>query len=204
MILARLYRDQSGAAAEFALLLPLVLLAIFGIIDAGRFMWAYNRAEKATQVGARVAVVTNVISTGLGTADYVGVGGLTQGDRIPASALSPVTCTRTACTCSGTCPAGYATTDTTAFDTVVTRMQQMEPRINAANVEIVYRGSGLGYAGDPNGIQVSPLVTVRLKSDPAGTALKFIPITSLLFATITMPSFSTTLTGEDLNGTQSN
>jgi Flp pilus assembly protein TadG len=204
VIITRLLRDETGAAAEFALLLPLVLLGLFGVIDAGRFMWAYNRAEKATQVGARVAVVTNVISTGLGTADYVGVGGLTQGDRIPASALSAVTCTRTACTCTGTCPTGYATADSTAFDNVVTRMQQMEPRINAANVEIVYRGSGLGYAGDPNGIQVSPLVTVRLKNTPAATALKFIPITFLLFATITMPAFSTTLTGEDLSGAQSN
>jgi Flp pilus assembly protein TadG len=204
MIIRSLLRDQKGTAAEFALVLPLLLLLLFGIIDAGRFMWAYNRAEKATQVGARVAVVTDVISTGLGTQDYVGVNGLTQGDRIPANALSPLTCSRTACTCSGTCPTGYATTSTAAFDNVVTRMQQMEPRINAANVEIVYRGSGLGFAGDPNGVQISPLVTVRLTNSPTATALKFTPITSLLFATITMPTFSTTLTGEDLSGTQSN
>ena len=55
-----LLRDRSAAsAAEFALVLPLLLLFLFGIIDAGRFMWEYNRAEKATQVGARVAVVTD-------------------------------------------------------------------------------------------------------------------------------------------------
>jgi Flp pilus assembly protein TadG len=208
MIVRSLLRDQSGAAAEFALVLPIALIFIFGIIDAGRFMWAYNRAEKATQVGARAAVVTNVISTGLGTQDYVGVNGLTQGDRIPASALSPVTCSCTggtlACTCSGTCPTGYATADTTGFNYVVARMQQMEPRINQDNVQVIYRGSGLGFAGDPNGIQVSPLVTVKLSNSPSATALKFTPITSLLFATITMPTFSTTLTGEDLSGTQSN
>ena len=54
-------------------------------------MWEYNKAEKATQVGAREAVVTDVIPGGLATASYVGqtVGGavLTQGDRIPAAAL---------------------------------------------------------------------------------------------------------------------
>ena len=207
-IIVALVRDERGAAAEFALVLPLVLIFIFGIIDAGRFMWAYNRAEKATQIGARAAIVTNVISTGLGSQDYVGVNGLTQGDRIPASALSAVTCSRSsgslACTCTGSCPSGYATADTAGFNYVIARMQQMEPRINQDNVQIVYSGSGLGFAGDPNGPDVSPLVTVKMSNAPSATALKFTPITSLLFATITMPSFSTTLTGEDLSGTQSN
>jgi hypothetical protein len=63
---------------------------------------------------------------------------------------------------------------------------------------VKYSGSGLGFAGDPNGAEVSPLVTVEL------TGLQFTPITSLLFQNITMPSFSTTLTAEDLSGSQSN
>ena len=59
---AALIRDERGAsAAEFALVLPLLLLLLFGIIDAGRLAWEFNRAEKATQVGARVAVVTDPI-----------------------------------------------------------------------------------------------------------------------------------------------
>ncbi len=48
-------------------MLPLLILFLFGIIDGGRFLWEINKAEKATQAGARVAVVTDVISTGLGT-----------------------------------------------------------------------------------------------------------------------------------------
>ena len=42
--------NRSGAsAAEFALVLPILLILLLGIIDAGRWLWTYNRAEKATQ-----------------------------------------------------------------------------------------------------------------------------------------------------------
>jgi Flp pilus assembly protein TadG len=70
MLVSRLYRcDRGSTAAEFAMTLPLVILLLFGIIDAGRLAWEFNRAEKATQVGARVAVVTNSFPSGLLTAD---------------------------------------------------------------------------------------------------------------------------------------
>ena len=64
----RLLRDRSAAsAAEFALVLPLLIVFLLGIIDAGRFMWEYNEAEKATQMGARYAVVADPAATGLST-----------------------------------------------------------------------------------------------------------------------------------------
>ena len=205
-MMGRLLRNRHGAsAAEFAMVLPLLLLFIFAIIDAGRFLWEFNRAEKATQVGARVAVVTDVIPAGLATADYVGVSGLTQGDVIPASALGTLTCSRTACSCSGTCPA-IGTINSTAFDEIATRMRQMKPDIQNANIQVEYRGSGLGYAGDPNGMDVSPIVTVRLVTTPAQTALKFKPLTTMFLGGIsfTMPEFAASLTAEDASGTQSN
>ena len=37
--------------------------------------------------------------------------------------------------------------------------------IEASNLIVEYRGSGLGYAGNPNGMDISPLVTVRLTDD---------------------------------------
>lgn len=200
-----LIRDDRGAsAAEFALVLPLLLIFLFGIIDGGRLMWTWNQSEKATQVGARVAIVTNVLAPGLATTNYVGTdpGGtgtpLTQGDVIPASALGEVTCTNASCTCTANpCPTP-GTLNAAAFNLVVERMKFMKPDITAANVRVIYRGSGLGYAGDPNGIQIQPLVTVEIRD------LQFRPLTILAFKALTLPSFSTTLTGEDLSGTTFN
>ena len=202
-MIALIRNDRGASAAEFALVLPLLLIFLFGIIDGGRLMWTWNQAEKATQVGARIAIVTNVLAPGLATADYVGAspGGtvLTQGDVIPAAALGAITCTSSGCTCTTTpCPTP-GTFDTTTFNTIIVpRMKFMKPDITAANVRVIYRGSGLGYAGDPNGIQLQPLVTVEL------TGLQFRPLTTLAWATFNLPSFSTTLSGEDLSGTTFN
>ncbi len=196
--LRRLLSDQrANSAAEFALVLPLTLILLFGIIDGCRFMWEANRAEKATQMGARMAAVTNPVAGGLNSTDFTGVSGLKVGDPIPAATVPAITCTDLSCTCGG-CPGGLpGTYNSAAFTALVSRMADMKPDIKAANVEVVYSGSGLGYAGDPTGADVSPLVTVRLKS------LQFTPVTSFMLATISMPSFSTTLTAEDLVGTAS-
>jgi Flp pilus assembly protein TadG len=198
-----LLRDsRASTAAEFALVLPLLLILLFGIIDGGRFAWEYNQAEKATQVGARMAVVTDVISTGLRDNTYVGVnvGGKTLkgGDTIPVGALGTITCNSTTCSCTGACGGITTGRNATAFTNLVTRMTQIKPDISAVNVRVLYRGSGLGYAGDPNGMEMSPLVTVEL------TGLQFRPIASLLMASFDMPSFATTLTAEDSVGSVSN
>jgi hypothetical protein len=208
MILRRLLRDTSAAgAAEFGIVLPLLLVFLFGIIDAGRFAWTCNQAEKATQVGARVAVVTDVIPGGLKTYNLVGqtVGGVTygQGDPVQASALGLITCQSSAgtpdCACTTPpCPA-LGTIGAAHFTgTIFRRMQMMYPELKADNVVIEYRGASLGYAGDPSGGDVSPLVTVRLRD------LFYTPMMGFFLVHVPMPSFSTTLTGEDGVGPQSN
>jgi Flp pilus assembly protein TadG len=202
MILRRLIRDRSASSvAEFAMVLPLLLVLLFGIIDAGRWMWTYNEAAKATQMGARFAVVTNYVAPGIGTS-YVGTGGLTQGDVIPASAFGKITCdTTNGCRCTTTpCPT-VGTLDATAFNNIVARMKLFLPQLAANNVTIEYSSSGLGYAGSPVLPDLSPLVTVKIGTP---TPLKFTPITTLALASMNMPSFTTTLSAEDLSGAVSN
>ncbi len=52
------------------MVLPLLILFLFGIIDVGRYMWTLNQVEKATQMGARMAVVTNMVPGGLAAQNY--------------------------------------------------------------------------------------------------------------------------------------
>lgn len=192
-----LLTDRRGAsAAEFALVLPLLLILLFGIIDAGRYAYSFNRAEKATQVGARFAVVTAPVAPGLAAFDFTTTG-IAAGDPIPATALSPVTCASTGCTCTGTCPTGVGAV-TGSWTQLLARMKAIDPEISDTNVRVIYSGSGLGFAGDPTGMNISPLVTVSL------SGMTFKPVTSLLLASITLNSARTTLTAEDSIGTQSN
>ena len=204
-MIRRLLLDRRAAgAAEFALVLPLLILFLLGILDAGRYLWEVNKAEKATQAGARVAIVTDVLDGGLATKSYVGtiVGGvtLTQGDVIPAGALGELRCTSTGCSCiSGTCPTVVSPTDYAArFNRIYQRMEYMKPGIGLTNVRITYRGAGLGFAGDPNGMEIAPLVTAEL------TDLKFRPLILFNAVAVDLPTFRTTLTAEDSSGSQSN
>ncbi|MFE1597639.1 TadE/TadG family type IV pilus assembly protein [Methylobacterium sp. ID0610] len=50
--------DQSGAAAlEFAFILPPLLVLLFGIVEGGRLLWAYNVLQFAVEAAARCAVI---------------------------------------------------------------------------------------------------------------------------------------------------
>lgn len=202
IFLGHFIRDSRGAtAAEFALVLPLALLFFIGILDAGRLFYDVNRGEKATQIGARWAVVTDPITPELASTSYVGttVDGvtLTQGDRIPADALGLITCDQTSCVCTTSpCPSGM-TRNGTPFDILLARMRQILPNVTASNLIVEYRGSGLGYAGDPNGMEIAPLVTVRIAN------LTFSPL-MLFGGNVGLPDFSYTLPMEDGQGTDSN
>lgn len=199
--LSRLARCSQGAgAAEFALVLPLLLIFIFGIIDVGRLMWTWNRAEKATQMGVRYAVVTNMVPSGLASYSFATgtqVGAVLQGNPVPSTSWGGVTCTSTACTNKGTGPTpGF---DTAAFTAITQRMQAFMPELQASNITIEYDNVGLGYSGDPNGPDVSPLVTVKI------AGLSFQPLTLIAFSqAITLPDFRAALTLEDGEGTASN
>ena len=187
-------KAQTGV--EFTLVLPLLLFFLLGFIDAGRAMWTINRAEKATQMGVRYAITTDMVAAGLGSYVFT-QSGLAQGDSIPTSAFVGVTCDSTTCTNKGAGPPpGYSAT---AFNNLVARMRFFYPEITPANVIIEYDNSGIGYAGDPNAPDVAALVTVRLVN------VTFQPFSTYAFAgPLTLPEFRSALTMEDGTGTVAN
>ena len=191
---------RAASAAEFALVLPLYLLLLFGIIDMGRFFWQLNESEKATQMGARMAIVTTPVSPGLVGASYVNGSVTKSGDLIPAAALGTLKCTSAGCTCeTPPCPPNSGNVDAGAFGVIVNRMTAINPAISAANVDIRYSGSGFGYAGAADEtMDVQPLVTVSLHDVP------FTFISLLGLGGVTMPAATATLTAEDSSGSFSN
>lgn len=53
-------RQRGTTAVEFALVLPLLCLLLFGMVEMGRLLWTWNAAVEATRLGARLAVVCDV------------------------------------------------------------------------------------------------------------------------------------------------
>lgn len=199
-IFAHLWRsDQAATAAEFAIVLPLLLMLIFGTIDGGRFLWEFNKAEKATQMGARYAVVTDMVPSGLYNYSFSISDSIPQGTAVPTANFDYATCNDTDCSdCSGSV-CGSVGYDNAAFRHIVDRMHLMYPAIGYSNVQITYKNVGLGFAGDPNGPDVSTLVTVKL------TGLTFHPVSCFVFpCSIGMPDFRAALTLEDASGQVSN
>ena len=103
-LLSRFRRDQSGAsAAEFAMVVPVLLLFLVGTLDVGLYSWSINQAEKAVQAGTRHAVATDMVASGLADYSFAVDGGIPQGTVVPISAFPGVTCTNTSCSCNGSC-----------------------------------------------------------------------------------------------------
>ena len=184
-------RDKRGAiAAEFALVLPIMLLFLFGIMDVGYYAWAINQGEKATQIGARWAVATDLVPADLYDYSFAASGEVPQGTPVPANLFPTVTCNASGCSSWG-----Y---DASAFDAIVREMRDIRPTIQPENVEVDYDWSGLGYSGDPNGPDVAPIVTVRL------VGMEHRPLFGLLIGSVDLPVTAYSLTSEDGEGTYSN
>lgn len=193
--------DERGGAAEFALILPVFLVLFFGIIDGGRYLWEINRAEKATQAGARAAAVTGMIPAGLIDYSFSINNGIEQGSAVPVADFPGVTCVGSAgapeCTWNAApSEAIDLSPSADSFAVVVDRMQAFMPELQPENVSITYANSGLGFAGDPSGPDVAPIIIVSLVD------AKFQPIlTSVFGLEWDIPSSPYSISQEDGRGT---
>jgi len=195
MLRRRFLRDTDGGPMmEFTAVFMLLILLTGGIIDFGLAMWQWNSAEKATQIGTRIAVTASPVVTELASWDcdtdaiQVGLPCSTTG----AATFGSISCTNTACTASGGGDIASPTLDGVAFNTIVSRMQTVYGRIQPTNVIVEYKDIGLCFAGRGS---ACPAVTVKL----TGLTFDFIMLNWLLPSTVTMPEFRATLTGEDLS-----
>ncbi len=114
-------RDRGAAAVEFALLLPILLLLVFGIIDFGRALNAQVTLTQAAREGARLAALNqpNVVSR----------------TQAAATGLSPVTVTVTS-----SCPTGAGQ----GVDAVVQTSYSFSFVTPVGAVAGLFGGSGFG------------------------------------------------------------
>ena len=190
-------RCEGAAAVEFALVCVPLLVITIGIMEFAFALYQWNSAEKATQFGVRMAVVSTPVASGLNNFDGKNNGNEYGDEPMPGFAPSSVICDGATTSCNN----GY-TFLSSVHNRVVTRMQQIFPRITAANVVVEYLPISLGFVGRPCG--PVPSVTVRLQN----MTFDFIVIDGILTlvqsgtalpAGITMPGFVATMVGEDLN-----
>lgn len=181
--------DRKGTSSvEFAMVMMVLFLFVFGIVDAARMMWHWNAAAKAVHWGTRFAVVNDPADDGMSNIDcLIAAGG--NGVVCPASTMpNPVVCTQSGCT------NGIGTFDSAAFTATVNEMRRIYDRITAADVRIEYTHIGLGFSGNPYGSDIVPLTTVSL----TGMVFNFVTPGLSGIISVNLPNFRTSMTGEDM------
>jgi hypothetical protein len=204
-----IWHDQTGAVfAEFAILMPVVVLIVCGSID---FLYAFfqlNAAAKAVETGARIAAVSDPVAAGINNLPNEAI--LSGGELKGPLPSFTVACSDSRCSCSGTCTGMVDNPfDAAAMNRIVygrrntsscgnasayytIGMCNLLPSITPANVVIVYTQTALGYAGRPGG--PVPTITVSLRN----MHFHFFFLTPLLGVHIAMPPMTTTVTAQDL------
>ena len=202
------WHDRTGAVfAEFAILMPVVVIIVCGSID---FLYAFfqlNAAAKAVEIGARIAAVSDPVAAGL---NYLPNEAILNGAELKGPLPSfTVACSDSRCSCSGTCTGiidnpfhaaamnrivygRNATSCSNASSYYTIGMCNLLPSITPANVLIVYTQTALGYAGRPGG--PVPTITLSLRN----MQFQFFFLTPLFGVHIAMPPMTTTVTAQDL------
>lgn len=188
----RFLKDESGTTiVEFSIIAVLLMVLTFGVMDTGYALWQWNNAEKATQIGVRLAAVSNPVANGLGTFDC-GTSTIVPG----------MSCTNTGAltfgtiTCSGktqTCDNASYPFSTAEATRVLQRMQRIFPQVKMENLVFQYEDLRLAFAG-----RRSPVASVTVRM--VNLTFNFIVLDAFLgTGPIPMPDFRATLTTEDLN-----
>lgn len=189
-MLKHFIQDQRGTSmAEFAIILMLLMVLTFGIMDMGYALWQWNNAEKAAQLGTRLAVVSGPLAPGLATYEC-GTAATEAGEScaVGGNNFGFVTCTITGCTGSF----GFSQAEA---DRLLARMQLIFPRMQGENLIVEYEDLQLSFDG-----RGSPVASVTVRI--VNMNFEFLMLDALIgFTPIAMPEFRTTLTTEDLRST---
>lgn len=152
-------KDESGATlVEFAIVVPIMLLLIFGLIDMSRLGFSYVMAGKATDRAVRMAVVNPPVCTGVPETN--GRGSLDGGSELykygASCSIDGALCANAPkVTCSAV--AGEPT-----VDMIWASIRSLMPsNANEEHLRFSYEfTSDLGFLGGP----YTPVVTVEIQN----------------------------------------
>lgn len=85
--------ERGQSLVEFALIVPIFLLLVFGIIDLGRGVYAYNTIQNAAREGIRLAIVDQNVDAILDEVQDHAVGLRLDDSNLTLSFLQPDTMT---------------------------------------------------------------------------------------------------------------
>ncbi|MFY0666068.1 MAG: hypothetical protein JXQ97_15700 [Natronospirillum sp.] len=195
-------KDESGLSmTESLMTIPIVIILMGAMVEFGVMMNQFAQTAKATQVGARLAAVSDPVASaaamGALIADYPAN---SQGDPAPDPGSSPV---------SVVCGAGAAACDTTELARLLTGgdgvcgqvtngirgICDVAPFIAAENIRVSYHRSGLGYIGRPDG----PVATITVET--RNLTFDFLILDRIITAltNIAIPAHPVSITSEDLS-----
>jgi Flp pilus assembly protein TadG len=125
-------RERGAAALEFALVLPLLVMMLFGIIDFGRLLYAQVTLTQAAREGARQDALANALALSTGTI---------QSSTAAAASNLGLTASNVTVT---PCPAG-STQTTQAVVTVTYTFSFDTPLISLVGLPSTKTITGTGY-----------------------------------------------------------
>ena len=168
--LRRLSRDHRGSVmVEFGVIAGILGLVSVAMVDLSLLVFDYARATEATRRATRIAAIAPPIAN---------LDSLLTTDIVCNAPTGTLTCT------------GGGLADPTTFDGIVSAMQAVLPAIARENIEVAYRGSGIGGAATGG---YKPYVTVRLQNVQRPSLL--LGVLTAAAGTVTFPPFTTTLLG---------
>lgn len=193
-------KEDGAALVEAALVMPILLLIMFGLMELGLYFWNASLAGKAVQLGVRRAIVSDAVAVGPGLDPAESEGywdGLPPGLRCfpapretgPCPSFSVECDTVRRCDCTGGgCRFTFAAE---RLSPILQAMQAVMPSLRAENLRIGYATNGLGYVGRPVPVPVD--VTVSL----IGVTYRPILLGDLMGSVLPLRA-SARLPGEDL------
>jgi hypothetical protein len=201
-----LREETGGATVEFVAIMPFFITVVFLIFEIGLALFWWETAEKAAQVGARQAVVTDWVITGptsltnlpsSGSSYYGAPCDITAGSSDPCSAAAaalPAPSCALGQTCSNRCT-GTGCANQKPFTDVYCRMKKVFPALQQDNVTVTYTYAGLGFVGGP----IVPAVTVTVTGVRLPSSI--LDVIGAVFGTrmTVIPNMAVTLSGEDLS-----